>query len=53
MWAPPGYFENNLETVLSLVKTEDADAGEELKQLSPFLSGLKKGKPFVVPEVFQ
>jgi len=47
---PDGYFENFAARMLKLVKAEAVDSvDEELANLSPFLSTLKREMPFSVP----
>lgn len=47
---PDGYFENFAARMLKLVKAETVDSvDEELANLSPFLSTLKREMPFSVP----
>jgi len=46
---PEGYFEGLAATVLAKVKSSEASAEAELRELSPLLAGIPKVTPYSVP----
>lgn len=47
---PEGYFNSLADNILSRVKNLEISAEEEISQLSPLLSGLRKENPYHLPE---
>jgi hypothetical protein len=49
--APHGYFDNFPGLMVSRIRAMESDSpGDELKELSPLLSGIGKNVPFTLPE---
>lgn len=47
---PEGYFNTLADNILSRLKNQEISAEEEISQLSPLLSGLKRENPYLLPE---